>query len=242
MADNILKTSFFRHWLVPHLAYWLTRVNLATCRIVYHNLDNMRVYREREDAGENIIFGSWHGRGMLLPAIYRHNFGYDKLTMMVSPSKDGDMLAGYFNLLGVDCVRGSARKNPVGALKSMLRITRGGRDTAMALDGSRGPLQRIEPGVLLISQRSGAPIIPLAVSARLSIRASSWDHCMLILPFARIHIVFGEPFVVPREAQDLEPYCEKLQAIMDEITLQGDAFAGIRPDEKGPERPKKESK
>ena len=57
-------------------------------------------------------------------------------------------------------------------------------------------------------------------------------------PFATIHIVFGTPFVVPKDAKDLEPYCEKLQSIMDEITIQGDELAGIKPDGKGPERVK----
>ena len=236
MADNIFKKPFMRFKVIPRLAYYLTLINMKTCRIKYHNEENYKLYLERENKGENIIFGSWHGRGMLLPAIYRFRFGFNKLSMMVSQSKDGDILASYFNLLNVECVRGSAHKGGVGALKNLLKITRSGRDTAMALDGSRGPRQRIEPGMVLISQRTGIPIIPLGLSAKFSFRANSWDRCMIIFPFATIYVVFGTPFVVPRDAEDLTPYCDKLQAIMDEITVQGDQLAGIKPDGKGEER------
>lgn len=236
MADNFFKKPFMRFKVIPRLAYWLTWLDLKTCRFRFHNEENYKLYLDRENRGENIIFGSWHGRGMLLPALYHFLFGYDKLSMMVSQSKDGDILASYFNLLNVECVRGSAHKGGVGALKNLLKITKSGRDTAMALDGSRGPRQRIEPGMVLISQRTGIPIIPLAVSAKFSYRASSWDRCMIILPFATVHIVFGTPFVVPKDAEDLQPYCDKLQNIMDEITLQGDTLAKMKPDGKGPKR------
>ena len=227
-----------RHKVIPKLAYWLTWLDIKTCRFVYHNEEAVKLFFEREEAGKNIIFGSWHGRGMLLPALYHFIFRYDKLSMMVSQSKDGDILAGYFNLLGVECVRGSAHKGGVSALKAMLQITRSGRDTAMALDGSRGPRHRIEPGVVLISQRTGIPIMPLSLSAKFSIRANSWDRCMIILPFATIHVNVGEPFIVPKDAE-LEPYCEKLQKIMDDITAEGEALSGMSPDGKGPERPKR---
>ena len=238
MADNFFKKPFMRFKVIPRLAYFLTLLDLKTCRIKYHNEENYKLYVERENKGENIIFGSWHGRGMLLPAIYRFIFGYDKLSMMVSQSKDGDILASYFNLLNVECVRGSAHKGGVAALRNLANITKSGRDTAVALDGSRGPRHRIEPGLVFLSRLTGAPIIPLGVSAKFSFRANSWDRCMVIFPFATIHIVFGTPFVVPKDAKDLEPYCEKLQSIMDEITIQGDELAGIKPDGKGPERVK----
>ena len=58
MADNIFKKPFMRFKVIPRLAYWLTLINMKTCRFKFHNEENYKLYLDRENNGENIIFGS----------------------------------------------------------------------------------------------------------------------------------------------------------------------------------------
>ena len=59
--------------------------------------------------------------------------------------------------------------------------------------------EQIKPGVVLLAQRAGAPILPVYLSARPEIRMPSWDRMRLPLPFSRIRIRFDEPIEVPAE-------------------------------------------
>ena len=52
MADNIFKKPFMRFKVIPRLAYWLTLINLKTCRFKYHNKENYQLYLDRENRGK----------------------------------------------------------------------------------------------------------------------------------------------------------------------------------------------
>jgi lysophospholipid acyltransferase (LPLAT)-like uncharacterized protein len=75
---------------------------------------------------------------------------------------------------------------------------------AITPDGPRGPARRFASGALVVAQRAGAPIIPLAVATRRAWRLKSWDGFLIPKPFARITVAYGEPAFVtaptPREA------------------------------------------
>jgi lysophospholipid acyltransferase (LPLAT)-like uncharacterized protein len=69
------------------------------------------------------------------------------------------------------------------------------------------------------------PIIPVAVGARWKIEFQSWDRFLLPLPGSRVVVAYGEPVVVPSDAdtalleqkrQELE---DKLLKLTEEVTI-----------------------
>ncbi|HXU90320.1 MAG TPA: hypothetical protein VFQ62_15810, partial [Methylomirabilota bacterium] len=51
-----------------------------------------------------------------------------------------------------------------------------------------------------LAATTGAPIVPLGVSARPARRLQSWDRFLVPVPFARCAVVFGAPVRVDRDA------------------------------------------
>jgi len=94
------------------------------------------------------------------------------------------LLAKFITWLGAFPVKRG--KGDVEAIKTSLRILENNEVLGIFPEGTRmknkdAKSVRIKPGVALIAQKSGAPIIPVAVSGRYR-------------PFSKIKVVFGKPF------------------------------------------------
>ncbi len=118
---------------------------------------------------------------------------------MVSHSRDGSLQSGILSRLGLTVVRGSSSRGGAQGLRGVVRCLRIGSDGAFAVDGPRGPSGVIKDGVLTAARLSGAVVVPVTFSASPAwVFRRSWDGYTLPLPFARVAIVAGEPFQVPR--------------------------------------------
>lgn len=96
------------------------------------------------------------------------------------------LLSGIIKWLGAFPVKRG--KADVEAIKTSLRILENNEILGIFPEGTRmrnkdAKSVRIKPGVALLAQKSGAPIIPVAVSGRYR-------------PFSRIKVVFGKPFTI----------------------------------------------
>lgn len=169
-------------------------------------------------AGPPVIFNLWHGR--LLGPTY-HNRGQGVVTL-VSQHRDGEYITRAVRRWGYTVVRGSASRGGRGALVELIRHVRAGRSLALTPDGPRGPFQRMKPGPVLIAQRTGAPIVPVGAAADRAWFFGSWDRFLVPRPFARIRIVYGEPLVVPRDA-DAEAFVPEVEARMAEVMRRAEA-------------------
>ena len=70
------------------------------------------------------------------------------------------------------------------------------------MDGPRGPLYQVKPGILQISRLTGLPIVPLSFATdRGYIFKRSWNKSCLPLPFARVVIQWG-PSMAPLTSDD----------------------------------------
>ena len=67
-----------------------------------------RLWRE----GKPFIIAFWHGRLLILPAMWPQSA---KISMLISMHRDGELIARAIGYFGHGTVRGSAAKNPVGA-------------------------------------------------------------------------------------------------------------------------------
>jgi lysophospholipid acyltransferase (LPLAT)-like uncharacterized protein len=108
------------------------------------------------------------------------------------------------------------------------RRVRAGQSVAITPDGPRGPRQRVQPGVILAAQLTGAPIIPVVAGCTRAWWPGSWDRFCVPKPFSRVVVVYGVPRHVPRELEDAElrRYMEALEQDLNALTEQVDRDGG----------------
>lgn len=178
---------------------WIPALGAAVFRLIgptlRYRVSGDETLRARHAAGEPTILVSWHGR-ILLGVVY---FARYRPVIAISQSRDGDRIAGIVRRLGWDTARGSSSRGGVRALLGLVREVSSGRIGAHIVDGPKGPAGVVKPGVMLLAQRSGAPILPIFFSSRPRLRVRSWDRMEVPLPFARIHVRIGEPLEVARD-------------------------------------------
>ncbi len=192
-------------------------------------------HREREEelkgSGERIIYVFWHSR--LLPLIayyrrvYRSRFSEGRVDVLVSRSKEGELMSRVLHRFHFGTVRGSSTRGGREALLERARRLRGGIDVAIIPDGPKGPRYVAKMGAVALARVSGCPILPVGVSARPAVRFNSWDRFMLPLPFARVGVYFGEPLYISR-GEDLERARLALEEVLAEATRRVDSGLGVR--------------
>jgi lysophospholipid acyltransferase (LPLAT)-like uncharacterized protein len=107
-------------------------------------------------------------------------------------------------------------------------VVRGGADSAIAVDGPRGPALEVKAGVVLLAKKTGCPILPLGAALSRYKEFASWDRFRLPLPFARAVVIGGTPIRVPGDAsgQLLETRRVELQASLLELRGQARELVG----------------
>lgn len=213
-----------RLWTYKILAVplnWLVHALWASDRVA--SVTMTPAARELLERSEPIIPCFWHDRlAWGLRFLFRHTPGQHRWCLLVSPSVDGELVAQVMRSWNVRIVRGSATRTGGKAIRDLYRVgKREGLSLVILPDGPHGPARQAKPGAVMLSQLSGAPILPISYSASPCLRLKSWDRLMIPLPFARITIAVGDPLTVPRDlaSADIEPMTKKLEAALDEVTL-----------------------
>lgn len=181
---------------------------------------------KRELVGKGgVIYTLWHGR--LLPLTFFHR--HQNIATLISQSADGEYIARVVERWGYTAIRGSSSRGGSGALREMVKVARTGRSMAITPDGPRGPRQKLKPGVLMLAQLTGQPIIPMSASATRAWWVDArWDLFLVPKPFARVFVRYGEPVYVPRSANEaqLQRIGAEVEAILIGLTEQTDRDAG----------------
>ena len=116
---------------------------------------------------------------------------------MVSKSSDGELMAYMVNKLGGYPARGSSSRSGSSALKELIRLCKKGRSTSIAVDGPKGPIYEVKPGVLELSRLSGLPIFPISCATSSAFHfKKSWNKTYLPKLFAKVEVVVGPSFSV----------------------------------------------
>jgi lysophospholipid acyltransferase (LPLAT)-like uncharacterized protein len=168
---------------------WLVRVLGRTWRIRVTNDDAVRRLRA---AKQPIVFSLWHGQ--ILPLLYHHRG--EGVVVMISEHADGELVAQVAERLGFATVRGSTSRGAARALLQAVSVVRDGHDLAVTPDGPRGPAKSIAPGIAVLAQRTGAPVIGAAAHASAAWRLKSWDAFVIPRPFSRVHVAYSDAITV----------------------------------------------
>ena len=167
---------------------------------------------------DSCLYAMWHRNQC---AIYGFK---DKPTVsvLVSRSKDGDVVARGIKPMGFKLVRGSkGRRGAIEASMQMIEALKNGERCAMMVDGPRGPAGVVKDGVIKIAKLSGKPIVPVCwYSNNFNwIKLPSWDGLRMPIFDVRLINLYGEPIYVPEDADDeaIEEARQKLQASLEEL-------------------------
>jgi len=103
-----------------------------------------------------------------------------KTSVLVSPSKDGDIGDAVLTKLGVAVIRGSEHRTGALAMRDIYQaISKDKCSVGTAVDGPLGPAREAKIGVVTLAQLSGAPLIPIANACSRKIHLKSWDNFFL---------------------------------------------------------------
>jgi lysophospholipid acyltransferase (LPLAT)-like uncharacterized protein len=171
------------------------------------------------------IMAIWHSRIMLFSYLFKGING----SILVSRSEDGEIIARILQAQGQDTIRGSTGK---GGLRAMARLIKDLKNKmgpgAIIPDGPQGPRFQVQPGVIMLAQKTGYPIIPASYSAKKIKVFSSWDRFILPYPFTRCRMVLGKPIPVAPDAgpMGLEKCRKALENELNRITKSADRYFG----------------
>jgi hypothetical protein len=186
------------------LGRFVLRICAQTSRI---KVTGEEGYRKAKDEGRPIILLIWHGRLMLVPYFFRKR----RIMGLVSPSKDGEIIAQIAIGWGFRIIRGSSSHSIVRAWVEMKKELLRGGELIIIPDGPRGPDRVLKAGCLKLAQETGAVLVPFSYSASRKRFLKSWDRLLLFYPFSSILAVYGQPMTVKpgldEQAFELERQC-----------------------------------
>ena len=146
-----------------------------------------------EAEGRPAMLSLWHDELFALMHVRRTL----RIVTIVSQSKDGEYLARLLQALGLKTARGSSSRGGLKALLYAARLMRQEQyNGCITVDGPRGPRHVVKPGAIILAFRTPAHVIPIRLFLHRAKIFRSWDRFQLPLPFSRVDIVFGKPYLL----------------------------------------------
>lgn len=187
-------------WMAAGLSYVGIRLISMTCTIVVEqgkeHLDDLLANPRP------MAFSFWHNTIFFM--VYYHSFGVIKkgipLNVLISQSKDGEFTARTAQLFGARAARGSSSRGGREAFQTLLKTVKKEKGSVVTTpDGPRGPVYKFQMGTVILSQVTGAPVLPIGYACTRAWVFRSWDQFIVPKPFSKIAIGIGEPYTVPRK-------------------------------------------
>ncbi len=163
-----------------------------------------------------MLFAHWHGDELVL----FHFIGKYRVATMASTSLDGEIMNTAVKLIGGKTTRGSSTRGGVSGLKGLIRLIKSeSRNCSFAVDGPKGPIYQVKPGIFEMSRLLKAEIFPAGVSCSNAWKfEKSWNKTFLPKPFSKIIVYWGSPLTAV--GSDLDPRSVDLAAGLKEALHQ----------------------
>ena len=124
------------------------------------------------------------------------------VSILISNSADGDIVAYAVEGLGFKTVRGSSgRKGAIESTLKMVELLESEECVAIMVDGPNGPLHKVKNGAIRIAKMSGAPIVPVGWYCPQFnfVNLPSWDKMTAPIGPCKIVNLYGDPIYVPKD-------------------------------------------
>jgi len=201
-------------------------IRLYFCLIRIRSVDENNIVQHLEQGGKAIA-ALWH-QAIFLVLTYARRFKAFAPLVMISRSRDGDVIAEVCRLLNFRPVRGSSTRGGREALAAMVSELSVQRAAVHAVDGPQGPRGIIKSGLIRMAQRSGVPIVPLAISVDRAWILNSWDRFLIPKPFSTIVVHWDKLIPVPDNLDGIpfETVRREIEMRMRENQAQNDRNCG----------------
>jgi lysophospholipid acyltransferase (LPLAT)-like uncharacterized protein len=198
--------------ILQDVLYYLIRTYSWTFRL---RIENENPWMEYLQSGGRVLLCCWHQQFFSAIRHFKTYAPYHP-ALMISQSKDGDIIARIAEKTGWHTVRGSSSRDGSRALREMIDYLRKSGFAGHVVDGPRGPAGVVKAGAIKLAQASEALIVPFYISADRAWYFNSWDHFMLPKPFTRVTLSFGEMLDLTSGSseEDFERQRVRLQEIM----------------------------
>lgn len=146
---------------------------------------------------DNYIIALWHAHQCCLYAVPNR----EKVNVMISNSRDGDIIAHATQTMGLKVIRGSKSKKAIQATMGMIECLQNGEIGAITVDGPRGPKGIVHKGIISIAKTTNVPIVPVAYYSpqKNFLKFNTWDEFRFPLGFCKPVVKFGEPIYVDKD-------------------------------------------
>jgi len=170
-----------------------------TCKTKWHGREHIEKLKADSKPW---IYSTWHNNVSTGTWVIRgQNIG-----IMISDSKDGEMVNQCVRKFGNYGIRGSSSRGASKATREALKTLRAGNSIGITPDGPRGPKYELQEGILFLAAASGAPIIPFHVECEPQrVFEKSWDGHKLPKFFSKVHAMIGEPIYIDKAELKANP-------------------------------------
>lgn len=216
---NTVLRNFMGSRLAHQLLYRLVRAYAATYRLTVAGETEWMAHLR---GGGRVLLCAWHQQFFAAIRHFRNYRSYNP-ALMISRSRDGEIIAGVAALTGWKPVRGSSSRGGRSALQEMIGRLRRDRLAGHIVDGPRGPAGIVKPGVIRLALEAGAVIVPFYVEADRAWFFNSWDRFFIPKPFARVNLRFDRMIfpAAPETDADFEDQRRTLETVMREQLRSG---------------------
>jgi hypothetical protein len=135
------------------------------------------------------VYAFWH-RCLLAGAWRFRNYG---LTILISRSFDGELIARTVECLGFVAIRGSSSRDGAPGLRNMQRAYLAGHYCAITADGPRGPAMVAKPGAAQLAQLVNTNVSTCYIHPHRAWQLRSWDRFLIPKPFSMVTVAWTRP-------------------------------------------------
>ena len=200
------------NWLLlsvaPLLASWVIRLLRSLIRIDFVGEEHPQ---SKWQQNEPVIIAFWHDQLLLMVQGYRG----PGAKILISASKDGELIARTMRYFGQGAVRGSSNRGGRRAFKALLELSQEPVDLVITPDGPKGPRHEVKEGIVQLARISSRPVIPMAFAVSRGHRFASWDRFLLPYPWGQGVYSFGAP-VSFTKGETSEAFRARLQMALED--------------------------
>jgi lysophospholipid acyltransferase (LPLAT)-like uncharacterized protein len=143
---------------------------------------------------DNSIFAAWHNSTFVM---FEAN-PFPDMVVLTADGTKGDIFTKAVERYGNKIIRvpyDENRKDSAAATRKMLDSLKEGSSMIIAVDGPKGPLYNVKPGIFYLAGKSGKKIVPVGVAASQKITAPlRWDKYFVPLPFSRVSVYLDNSY------------------------------------------------
>ncbi len=203
---DVLTTKWFLRFL-----YRFIRMYSWTFRLT---IENEEEWMDHLRKGGAVIICTWHQQFFSAIGHFRSYRNF-KPSLMISKSRDGEIISGVANRSGWRTVRGSSSRGGAEALREMIENLKNTKLVGHVVDGPRGPAGIVKAGVIRLAHAAGGTVVPFYTSADRAWYFRSWDNFFIPKPFAKVRIIFDR--IIPCTPTDDSDEFERQRRHLEEV-------------------------